>query len=525
MILGCAIAARAWLNYPPDNRTVKVNQTNLPIVFINIDGQVLDRYDRITGRMKIIDNGEGQLNYGDTIAHPGQRVDYEGFIGIRYRGNTSFTAADKKPYSFRPLDRPLEEGGQKVKVSIMGMPADNDWALMSAYADKTLMRDLLAYRLARNYLPYAPDGRFCEVFIDGIYYGVFIMSERNTKGKYRLNLPDPGNSGNALTGGYMLEVDRNDSPFFESAYRPQYNDGRTCWNGQTISFVYKSPDYEDMNSQQVSYIQQQVAKMEDALAAANFDDPSGGFRRYIDEWSFIDCMISTEFSHNVDGYRLSSGFFKWRDSVDPRFHATIWDLNLGFGNANYHGGSATNTWIYNNNDVLIASHENNLIPFWWKRLMEDDLYVRHLAMRWRTCRQGYYSNEHIEFMIDSMANVLNVEGAQGRNYTAWPRLDRYVWPNNFVGYTYAAEINYLKNWINDRLAFMDSQLLPLLPKKGDNNLDEVVDVGDLNRQMNVVLGLSNVPDYDIDLYDLNLDGYVDITDLNIEINILLGVDP
>jgi hypothetical protein len=34
-----------------------------------------------------------------------------------------------------------------------------------------------------------------------------------------------------------------------------------------------------------------------------------------------------------------------------------------------------------------------------------------------------------------------------------------VWPNNFVGYSYEAEVNYLKNWITDRLAFMDENLL------------------------------------------------------------------
>ena len=72
--------ARAWVwwNYPPDDQSVQITMTNLPIVWLEVDGQYIDRYERITARMKIIHNGDGQINYGDTVAHPGQNIDYEG---------------------------------------------------------------------------------------------------------------------------------------------------------------------------------------------------------------------------------------------------------------------------------------------------------------------------------------------------------------------------------------------------------------------------------------------------------------
>ena len=85
-------AQSEWDNYKPtNNKYVQLTQTNLPIVFINLQGQRLasrweDRY--IAARMKIINNGEGNLNYGDTLAHPDQTVDYEGWIAIKYRGNS-----------------------------------------------------------------------------------------------------------------------------------------------------------------------------------------------------------------------------------------------------------------------------------------------------------------------------------------------------------------------------------------------------------------------------------------------------
>ena len=222
-MLALTTTARAWgwWNYPPDNEEVTLTSTNLPIVWLDVDGQYIDRYERITAQMKIIHNGDGQLNYADTIAHPGQTIDYEGYVALRYRGSSSFSASDKKPYSFRPLDKPLEEGGTKKKVNILGMGKDNDWALLAPYADKSMMRDLLAFEVSRPWMEYTPQGRYCELFLDGTYYGVYILTETVSKGKHRINLSDPGLTGDSITGGYIMEVNRTAGEVtYTSKYHP-----------------------------------------------------------------------------------------------------------------------------------------------------------------------------------------------------------------------------------------------------------------------------------------------------------------
>ena len=82
------LLAHAAASLSPVNKTVKLTSTNLPIVWLTVDGTV-NHDERITARMKIIDNGEGHLNYTDTVAHPGQHIDYEGYVGLRYRGHSS----------------------------------------------------------------------------------------------------------------------------------------------------------------------------------------------------------------------------------------------------------------------------------------------------------------------------------------------------------------------------------------------------------------------------------------------------
>ena len=95
--LGCAtaIAQRADNYLPTNNRNVKLTETNLPIAFINVGGKTIQREERITARLKIINNKDGK-NYGDTIAHPNQLADYDGYIALKYRGNSSFNSSDKK---------------------------------------------------------------------------------------------------------------------------------------------------------------------------------------------------------------------------------------------------------------------------------------------------------------------------------------------------------------------------------------------------------------------------------------------
>lgn len=109
---GCFAMAQ---NNPPVVKDIRIGETNLPIVFINTLGHEIDREERVSAYMKIVNNPDG-VNYDDTIAHPNQAVDYEGYIGIRYRGNSSFTYSAKKPYSIKLLTDSYENDGEKRKA-------------------------------------------------------------------------------------------------------------------------------------------------------------------------------------------------------------------------------------------------------------------------------------------------------------------------------------------------------------------------------------------------------------------------
>ena len=437
-------------NSPPDDTSVRLDSTNLPIVWIEVNGDSIMRDKRIDARMKIIHNGEAGLNYADTVAHPGQHIEYAGYISIRYRGNSTYMRSPKKPFSIRTLKEPLKRGGKKHRVSLLGMGKDNNWALLAPYADKSMLRDALTRELARPWMEFTPKGQYCELFLDGTYYGVYVLSEVVSKGIHRLDLTSPGNSGDALTGDYLMEVDCNDDVTYTSKHHPLTSDGKPLKNHH-ILFQYKSPEYNNLSKAQRSYIKRRIDQTENALKSGNYDN-------YIDVMSFIDYQLMMELCHNVDAYRLSGKFFKRRDSVDPRFKMVVWDTDLAYGNAKHRQSWRTDTWMYQNNDIMLQEKEVYMVPSWWYWLNNDPRYTSRLKERWTRLRATYLSDDRVMATMDSLTSVLTVNGAEQRNTQAWPRWGVYVWPNYYVATSYADEIAYIKEWLAKRIAWMDEQL-------------------------------------------------------------------
>jgi hypothetical protein len=227
-----------------------------------------------------------------------------------------------------------------------------------------------------------------------------------------------------------------------------------------VLFQYEIPKYDEIVPEQKEYIQKYVTDFEDVLKGENFKDPVNGYAKYIDVNSFVDFLLAQEISKNVDGYRLSTFFHKKRDSDGGKIHmGPLWDFNLAFGNADYCNGGPTVGFAYNFN--RICGQDGFLMPFWYDRLLEDPDFKTKVVDRWTALRSSVWSDAEIQGHIDSVSTLLSV-GAQQRNFTAWNVLNKYVWPNYYIGATYDAEVNWMKTWITQRLVWLDSYILQLV---------------------------------------------------------------
>jgi CotH kinase protein len=279
-------------------------------------------------------------------------------------------------------------------------------------------------------------------------------------------------SGDDLTGGYIIKIDKESGSGnggWTSSFTPPARSGN-----QQIYFQYDYPSAADIVSEQRNYIRQYVNSFETVLMNASFNDPVNGYVKYIDDDSFIDFFIINEVSKNVDGYRLSTYLHKKKDSDGGKLHmGPLWDFNLGFGNANYCTQGNPEGWVTNFNNV--CSQDWWLIPFWWGKLYSDGAYRNKLAARWNELRLNQLNTDRILTYIDSVANVLNAESQQ-RNFQRWPVLGQYVWPNYYVGPTFASEVSWLKNWIVSRLSWMDANMPKLITGIENNASDFSIEI-------------------------------------------------
>ncbi len=418
--------------------------SNLPIVLIDTYGQEIPDDPKIQAGMKIIDNASGQRNYVTDIPA------YDAYAGIEIRGSSS-QMFPKKSYGFETWDAQ----GEELKVSLLGMPEESDWILNANYTDKTFCRNTLAYQVSRNMGHYATRYEHVEVVINGIYKGVYIFSEKIKRDENRVNIaklkPDQ-NSGDLLTGGYIFKIDKptgsGGGEGWESNFPPPANPG------VTIFFQYEFPKASDITDQQKNYISEYVNTFESALSGPNFDDPQLGFRQYADEGSFLDYFIVNEISKNVDGYRLSTFIHKQRESLGGKLRiGPVWDYDIAWHNANYYGAEEFTGWSYQ----FPYPDDNWQVPFWWGRLLQDTTFANNLKCRWTFLRDDLLSDAWFDQYIDSIAMVLNE--SQQRNFTVWPILGVYVWPNPWpYPQTYAEETGVLKNWIHQRMAWLDANL-------------------------------------------------------------------
>lgn len=423
-----------------------LDSTNLPLVVIDTYNKVIPEGTKIPAGIKIIFHPDGRYNHLTDTGNV-----YTGNAGIEIRGRYS-ASLPQKPYGFETRDA----SGSNLNVSLLGMPAENDWILLANYNDKSFIRNALAFRMFRDNGNYAPRTALCEVVVNGAYQGIYVLCEKIKPDKGRVNikkLDNTDNSGDALTGGYIFSVDYYEyNNYWKGSYSPlDYPD-------KDVYFVYNFPKPDEITVQQAAYIQQYVRDIERVLYGSNFLDPVTGYRSLINTSSFINYFIVNEVARNVDGYKKSCFYNKDRNSVSGLLNAgPVWDFDWAWKNINecYFGVTNGAGWAYK---VL----ECNVWPTptgWIPRMMEDPQFVDELKIRYSALRKSTLSNAYLMHYVDSV-NLL-ISDAQVRHFKKWPILGQNVGAPEvgFIPGTFSGETTKFKNWITTRMLWLDSQLL------------------------------------------------------------------
>ena len=413
---------------------VNFQESNLPIVMIDTYGEDIVDEPRIDAYMGVINNANGINNVGDNFN------DYDGKITIEKRGNSS-QDQEKPPYRFETVDNNAENNN----VQLLGFPEENDWILYAPWSDKSLLRNVLIYSLSNEMGRYAPRSKFVELYLNDEYRGVYVLMEKIKRDKNRVAIsalnPDE-NSGDNVTGGYILKFDwaetgDNNGGFYSLIDEMRYN--------------YHYPKADEISTQQKDYIQTFINSYENVMNGNNYNTENG-YSKFIDVESFIDFIILQEISRNVDAYGLSTYVYKDKESINNKLTAgPIWDFNHGFGNCDYYKAWETDGW-----NISYIYDDMDQRAFWWLKLWDEENFKGMVKDRYNELRLSVLSTNNVNSKIDEYVSTLG--NSVNRNFTKWPILGEYIWPNYQVLDTHQEEIVYLKSWINNRLTWMDSEL-------------------------------------------------------------------
>ena len=266
---------------------------------------------------------------------------------IRGRGNATFVL-NKKPYQIKLAQA----------ADLLGMGRAKTWVLLAEFRDNSLLRNRLAFALAKAVgLPYTTESRTVDVYINNDYLGAYTLCEKVEVGDARVAIADLGKATEAcndaaldsysrygynayrtatqkgfqipvdpedISGGYLLELD----------YKMRYSDepsGFVTAKGQAV--VIKEPEF--VSQKQVSYISALFQGFENAIRAADGNDPKTGkhYSEFVDMQSLTRKYVLEEVLKNRDANRSSLYFYKPADSVSTvAFMGPAWDYDAAMGN-------------------------------------------------------------------------------------------------------------------------------------------------------------------------------------------------
>jgi hypothetical protein len=347
-----------------------------------------------------------------------------GRLVIRGRGNSTWDQHPKKPYRIKLVS----------STSLLGMPANRHWVLLANHSDKTLLRNSVAFEVSRRMnLAYTPRSQVVEVVLNGLYLGAYDLVEHVRTDAQRVDIESLGStvaddSLPRLSGGYLLEVDRNDS--------------ETRFLSTRCSLPVKIHSPESPTSAQLSYVQDYINQTETALHGLGFANPITGYAAWIDVDRFVDWYIHSELMHHIDAFRFSTFLYKPRSgklAMGP-----VWDFDLAMGNqAGY----------FSDRPGRADTQGSATWRCWFSRLLQDPAFDQRVRQRWAQLRASTLR----ELTTYVQAEAALRSKSQANNFRRWPVLDKATWQNVVITGSYEAEVEYLDWWIQRRLIWLDDR--------------------------------------------------------------------
>lgn len=382
------------------NKESDIIETHLPILSITVDkenipGEIIRDSNgnevgkTLTNEGNTMILGEMQVYDSDDTNTIHDSAKISSSILLRYRGNSSVSFS-KKGY----LLKLINEDGSDNEQQMLGITKNNEWVLHGPYLDKTLMRNYMSYNIGAMIMGYAPNVRYCELYVNNEYQGLYLLCESISRSKSRVNISKYDSRASEF--GYILRIDKDEDSIRDICTFSEYT--HTSEIGTGLSIVYPSKNMINENIKE--YIESDISEFERALYSYDFNDPAKGYKNYIDVDSFVDYYVYQEFMEINDTGNRSTYLYK--EKGGKIVMGPIWDYNNSLNN--YFTELDSEEMQYT--DIL-----------WYSQLLKDKDFVDRVVNRYRDLRKTVLNEEYLLNYIDSVRNYLG--DAIDRNFEVW----------------------------------------------------------------------------------------------------------
>lgn len=408
-------AISCWNSFEWEDRTVYsiscegqeyevvfMKSANLPSLFLETD----------SGSMEYLNADKANEETGAVqLVKASGNVEYQGSLRkISARGNSTF-ATDKKSYTFT-LDK---------ASPLCGLDSGKKWNLLALHYEENKMQSKLIYDMAAYLgLEYTPGSTWVDLYCNGNYQGLYLLTEAITVGDGRVEIYDlekenernikPSN----ISGGYLLERDVTESLEPTEVYFTT----DIC----NYNFVINTPKVP--TEEEYSYIKDFVQNIENLLVSGDT-----GYKNYIDLDSFAKQFLIDKLVLNPDAMRSSTFYYKDRDS-DVLKVGPLWDYDRAMGVSMPDYETAVGDYPDTMND-------------WYMPLYADEEFYQKLLSYYEQLLP--YLQELVETKIDAYAESLEAAVA----------MDTTMWPLGSVYTEHKSYVRYLKYYLANRIRFLN----------------------------------------------------------------------
>ena len=386
--------------------------TNLPLFIVHtITGKDFEiKQELIECNFYLVNNNELNINKG-------------GELSLKEAKSLKY---DKKSYNVR-FEGSVQPLDFKSKSA--------NWVLLGNYGDKTLIRNFLTFEISKIFnMTYTTDCKFVDLIINGEYKGTYNLCEKIEVLKTRINIKELSKSDNSdskISGGYIIEVDG-----FAYLGNLYFNSRK----GIPVTIIY--PEQNDISSQQKNYIRETFNDLELEIYNNNITN--------IDITSFVKFFLIEELIGNAEAYWST---FLYKDRNDDKFYfGPISDNEMIFDNDNrVYPTNCKKEYIFNSG--LSAGTMDKFINL----IIKNELIINKTKEVWKEITSDKINSNDLNQFIDEQVEL--IKESKNLNFMRWDILNKKVSFNPKIYGSYEEEINYLKDFIKNRINLLSNYIL------------------------------------------------------------------